>query len=149
MIASFANYARKREEKENYDQLVGFFCKNITQTSAWMLIISITNNVQQMTFSNKDANEMVKILCTEFSIRTCEIQYFRTFSSSPSIQEASKASNVIKFTFKKDWHRTNNERLIYELRSAVQNKTIEYRQALGLVIKLFEIYPDTDKHLQD
>lgn len=149
MIASFDDHARKKEENENYDQLVGFFCKNITQTSAWMLIISITNNVQQMTFSNKDANGIAKILCTEFGIRACELQYYRTFSSAPSIPEAPKAANVIKFTFKKDWHKTNNERLIYELRSAVQDKTIEYRQALGLVIELFENYPDTEKHLHD
>ncbi len=148
MIASFVDQVRRKTEKENYDLLVGFFCKNITQTSAWMLIISITNNVQQMIFSNNDANEIAKILCSEFGIRACEIQYCRTFSSAPSLQEASNASSVIKFPFKKDWHKTNNERLIHELRTAVQEKTIEYRQALDLVIKLLENYPDTDKHLQ-
>ena len=139
----------RRKKKESYDQFVGFFCKNITQTSAWLLIISITNNAQQMNFSNKDVDEIAKILCTEFGIRACEMQYYKTFSSAPSIQKASKAANVTRFTFKKDWQKTNNERLIFELRSAVQGKTIEYRQALGLVIKLFEHYPDTDKHLQD
>jgi hypothetical protein len=148
MIASFTDHARKKEEKKNHDQLVCYFCQNITQTSAWMLLLSITNNVKQRTFSNKDAKEIVKILCTEFGIRASGIQYCRTFSSAPSLQEATKASNVIKFAFKKVCHTTNNERLISELRIAIQDKTIEYRQVLDLVITIIENYPDTEKQLQ-
>ena len=148
MIASFTDHARKKEEKRTHDQLVNYFCKNITQTSAWRLLLSITNNVTQKTFSNKDAQEIVKILCTEFGIRASGIQYCRTFSSAPSLQERTKASNVIKFAFKKDCHTTNNERLMYELRTAIQDKTIEYRQVLDLVITIIENYPDTEKHLQ-
>ncbi len=113
-----------------------------------MLLLSLTNNVRQRTFSNKDAHEIVKILCTGFGVRTSGIQYYRTFSSAASFQEASKATNVIKFAFKKDCHTANNERLIYELRTAIWDKTIEYREALDLVIKIIENYPDTEKHLQ-
>ena len=148
MIASFTDHARKKEEKRNHDLLVEYFCKNITQTSAWMLLLSITNNVKQRTFSNKDAQEIAKILCTEFDIRASAIQYFRTFSSAPSLQKETKASNVIKFAFKKCCHTTNNERLMYELRTAIQDNTIEYRQVLDLVITIIENYPDTEKHLQ-
>jgi hypothetical protein len=148
MIASFTEHARKKEGQKNYDQLVEFFCHNITQTSAWMLVLSITNNVRQRAFSNRDAEEMVKILCTGFGIRASGIQYFRTFSSASSLQEASKASNVIQFASKKEGHKTNNERLIYELRHALQTKIIEYYQALDLVIKLIENYPDMEKYLQ-
>jgi hypothetical protein len=146
MIASFADHARKKEGEKHYDKLVGFYCKNITQTSTWMLILSISNNIKQKTFSNQDAKEMAKILCSEFGVRASGIQYFKTFSSAPSLQEATKVSNVIKFTIKN--HKTNNERLIYELRSAIQDKTIEYRQALELAIKIMENYPDTEKLLQ-
>jgi hypothetical protein len=89
---------------------------------------------------------MAKILCSEFGVRASGIQYFKTFSSAPSLQEATKVSNVIKFTIKN--HKTNNERLIYELRSAIQDKTIEYRQALELAIKIMENYPDTEKLLR-
>jgi hypothetical protein len=148
MIASFTDHARKKEEKRNHDHLVDYFCKNITQTSAWMLLLSIINNVKQRTFSNNDAQEIVKILCTEFGVRACGIQYSRTFSSAPSLHEATKASNVIKIAFKKVCHTTNNERLIYELRTAIQDKTIEYRQVLDLIIKIIENYPDTEKQLQ-
>jgi hypothetical protein len=148
MIASFTDHARKKEGKKDYDKLVGFYCKNITQTSTWMLILSISNNIQQKTFSNQDAKEMAKILCSEFGVRASGIQYFKTFSSAPSLQEATKVSNVIKLTIKKVCHKTNNERLIYELRSAIQDKTIEYRQALELAIKIMENYPDTEKLLQ-
>jgi hypothetical protein len=148
MIASFTDHARKKEEKRNHDQLVDYFCKNITQTSAWVLLLSITNNVKQKTFSNEYAQEIVKILCTEYGIRASAIQYCRSFSSAPSLLERTKASNVIQLTFKKVCHTTNNERLMYELRTAIQDKTIEYRQVLDLVITIIENYPDTEKHLQ-
>lgn len=148
MIASFTDHARKKEEKKHYDELVGFFCKNIAQTSTWMLILSISNNIKQKTFSNQDAKEIVKILCSEFGVRSSGIQYFKTFSSVPCPREASKASNVIKFTIKKVCPKANNERLIYELRSAIQDKSIEYRQGLELAINIMENYPDTEKLLQ-
>jgi len=148
MIASFTDHVRKKEEEKNYDQLVNFFCKNITQTTTWMLILSITNNIKQKNFSNKDANKIIKILCSEFGIRTSGMQYFKTFSSAPSLQETPKTSNVIKFTGKKVCHKTNTNDLIFKLRSAIQDKTIEYRQALELAIQIIEIYPDTKNHLR-
>jgi hypothetical protein len=149
MIASFTDHARNKEDKKQYDKFVDFFCKNITQTSTWMLILSISNNIKQKTFSNQDAKEMVKILCSEFGVRASGIQYFKTFSSAPSPQEASKALNVIQFTINKVCHKANNERLIYDLHSAIQDKTIEYRQGLELAIDIMENYPDTEKLLQD
>jgi hypothetical protein len=148
MIASLTDFSRKKEEQKNYDQLVGFLCEKITHTSTWMLILSITNNAERIIFSNKEAGEMVHMLCTEFGIRTSAIQYFRTFSSVPAMPKTSKGSNVIHVAFKKDYHKTNNERLIHELRSAVLDKSIEYQQALGLVFKIIDSYPDTEKHLQ-
>jgi hypothetical protein len=45
-------------------------------------------------------------------------------------------------------HKANNKRLIYELRSAIRDKTIEYRQALEPAIEIMENYPDTEKLLQ-
>ena len=127
MIASFTDLARKKEEEKNYDQLVSYYCKNITQTKTWILIISITNTIEQRIFSNKDAAKIIQILCSEFGIRTCGIQYFKTFSSVPSPQKATKASNVIKLQSNKDCYKTNNENLMCELRSAIDDKTIEYR----------------------
>lgn len=148
MIASFTDHARKKEEQKQYDKLVNYFCEDITQTSTWMLILSISNSSKQKTFSNQDAKEMVKILCSEFGVRASGIQYFKAFSSAPFLQEASKVSNVIQFTINKVCHKANNERLIYELRSAIQDKAIEYRQGLELAINIVENYPDTEKLLQ-
>jgi|GEM_PF-6022285 len=148
MIANFAGYARKKLEKKNHDQLVVFFCKNIEETSTWTLLLSITNNVEQLAFSNKDANELVETLCSQFGIRTSEIEYFRTFTSAPPPRPAPRASNVIPFALKNDCRTTNNKRLLYELHAALQAKNIEHRQALGLVIKIIENYPDTEKLLQ-
>lgn len=147
MIASFADHAIKKEEKKHYDQLVSFFCDNITQTATWMLIVSITNNVKQKNFSNKDAEEMAKILCTEFGIRPSAIQYFKTFSRTPSLQETTNSANVINLSVQKVCHKTNSKKLISELRSAIQEKTIEYRQALDLAITIIEHYPDAERHL--
>ncbi len=148
MIASFTDLARKKEEEKHYDQLVSFYCKNITQTSAWTFILSITNNIEQRNLSNKDAAEIIKILCSGFGIRTSEIQYFKTFTSAPSPKIANKASNVIKFHITTVCQKATNEKLILELRSAIEEKTIEYRQALELANKIIASYPDTEKHLK-
>lgn len=148
MIADFAEHARKREGKRNYDELVKFFCENISQTTTWTLILSIANNVRQLTFSSTDANEMVKTLCREFGIKASAIQYFKTFSSPPFRQASANGANVIRFTSKKAGHETNNERLIHELHFAIRERTIEYRQALDLVMKIIESYPETKKNLQ-
>jgi hypothetical protein len=148
MLASFSDHVRKKEEEKNYNQLVRFFCENITQTSTWMLILSVTNKIKQKNFSKTDAEKIVTILCSEFGIRAPEIQYSQTFSSACAIQRTTKYSNVIEFKRKEIGPTTNNHRLVYELGSALQEKTIEYRQALELVITVLEYYPDTQKHLQ-
>ncbi len=148
MIASFADHAKKKEEKQKYKQLVELLRVNSTQISTWTLIVSITNNVKQHMFSNSEAKTMVRILCTEFDIRGCEIQYYKTFSSTPFLPKNTKASNTIHFASKEICRKENNERLISHLYSAIQQETVEYHQALNMVIQILENYPDADKYLQ-
>lgn len=147
MITSLADHAKKKNEQENYDQLVGYFCKNLSEASTWRLIVSLTNNVQQGLFSNSEAKELVEILGTEFGIRTTDIQYLNTFSSDSHQQDKIASSKVIQFSSKQKKNKANKERLFSELSSALQERVIEYRQALDLVSKIIESYPDTANHL--
>lgn len=149
MIASLSDHVSKREEEKNYGELVSFYCKSIVQTRIWELMVSIANNVKQKNFSNRDAIEMIKILSSEFGVRSAGIQYLRTFSSVPYNREESRVSNVIQLTLDNASKKANNERLLIELGFAIQNKDIEYSHALSLVNKIVENYPNTEKYLHD
>ncbi len=147
MITSLADHLKRKEEQENYDQLVNYFCNNLNETAIWRLTVSISNNVRQGLFSSSEASELASTLCTEFGIGKKAIEYLKTFSSDSVPQEKAAPSKVIQISSKQKWYRANNERLLAELSSALSKRAIEYRQALDLVSEIIENYPATAKQL--
>ncbi len=142
------NLQKKRiasEKEKVHLELVDYFVNLDAQHKLWHFTIAINLHAQGHHFTAAQAEELVEHLAGHFGIRMANVESALAFSAYCRNKKSGR-QNLIRFE-KSGVSDDQFEMQIDVLYTLLQNKIMEYRQAIELVIRIIDYYPDIREFL--
>lgn len=126
-----------------YSELVNYFVNLDDQRKLWYFSLAIRHHSQNLHFTVEQAEKLAEHLVVHFGIRMANVESALEFRAY-GYKKANNGQNIIRFV-KPSVSEDQFKMQIDTLYNLLQNKTIEFQQALEMVISILNYYPSTNR----